>query len=95
LFVNASNPVTHSAILSLLQWEFHTHQEEYGCTVVPDCMLFNLLAAIENLPENFLEPKSLDFVEKFNSKGIYLLNGIFGKYEAMVVAAMSISSTLR
>jgi hypothetical protein len=58
-------------------------------------MLLNLLIAVEELPETFLEQISQDFVETFNSKGLYLWNEIFGKYEAMIVAAMSISSTLR
>ena len=58
-------------------------------------MLLNLLMAVEELPETFSEQISQDFVETFNSKGLYLLNGVFGKYEAMIVAAMSISSTLR
>jgi hypothetical protein len=71
----------------------HTQQAEYGSTVVPDFMLLNLLTGIDMLPETFSERISQDFVETFNTKGLYLLNGIFGKYAAMM-SAMSISSTL-
>ena len=95
LFAHANEPQFAGTIVSLLKLDFFKHQAQYGAEISPNLMLEQLLADCDALPARFSNTKCADYVQKFNRNGIYLLNGMFSKHEAMIVATMSLSSTLR
>lgn len=61
----------------------------------PDSMLIALVADCDKLPARVSNAKILDYVQKFNKNGAFLLEEMFSKHEAMIVATTSFSSTLR
>ena len=95
LFAHANEQKFAGTIESLLKLDFFKHQGQYGADICPDSMLVALLSDCDALPARFSNAKILDYVKKFNKNGTYLLNEMFSKYEAMIVATSSLSSTLR
>jgi hypothetical protein len=95
LVAHANEPMFANTIGSLLKLDLFKHQGQYGADICPESMLEALLTDCDALPAQFSNAKILDYVKKFNKNGTYLLNEMFSKHEAMIVATMSLSSTLR
>jgi len=79
----------------LLRLEFAKHKALYGKDIAPDSMLEDLLQACEQQPLAHAQTKQERFAELLNEKGIFLVTELLSKYELMIVATMSLSSTLR
>jgi hypothetical protein len=98
LFAHANEPMFANTIVSLLKLDFFKHQGQYGADICPDSMLTALLTDCDALPAQFSNAKCKkirDYIKQFNKNGTYLVNEMFSKYEAMIVATLSLSSTLR
>ena len=95
LFEHANDARLQTTILCLLELEFAEHQAQYGQDIAPDSMLADLLQACDQLPLAHAQTKQERFAKLLNEKGIFLVTELLSKYELMIVATMSLSSTLR
>ena len=95
IFKLANVKALEQTIVNMLKLEFFKHQAQYGAEVVPNKMLQDALETCGALPPAHSVKTCSGFAKTFNKEGLFLVTDIFSKHEMMVVATMSLSSTLK